>query len=57
MRSQQLDFDDAYQYVIASRDNLTLVTYDADFDRSGLQRQTPAQISASLSQPRQGGDA
>ena len=50
MQSQQLDFDDAYQYVIAKRDQFTLVSFDEDFDRSDLQRQTPAQILASLSQ-------
>jgi predicted nucleic acid-binding protein len=48
MLPQQLDFDDAYQYVIAKRDGLILVSFDGDFDRSDLQRQTPAQILASL---------
>lgn len=43
MQTHQLDFDDAYQYVIAKRDNLTLVSFDADFDRTDLQRRTPAQ--------------
>lgn len=47
MQSQQLDFDDAYQYVIAKRDHLTLVSFDADFDRSDLERKTPAQVLAS----------
>lgn len=47
MQSQQLDFDDAYQYVIAKRDRLTLVSFDADFDRSDLERKTPAQVLAS----------
>jgi predicted nuclease of predicted toxin-antitoxin system len=46
--SGRLDFDDAYQCVIARRDNLTLVSFDSDFDRTDLQRQTPAEILAAL---------
>lgn len=48
MRSQNLDFDDAYQYVIAKRDQLTLVSFDTDFDHTDLKRHTPAQILAAL---------
>ncbi|MBE7500339.1 MAG: type II toxin-antitoxin system VapC family toxin [Verrucomicrobiales bacterium] len=51
MQSQGLDFDDAYQYVIARRDGLTLVSFDADFDRTNLQRQTPAQVLAAPPPP------
>lgn len=29
-----LDFDDAYQYVTAERYNLTIVSFDGDFDRT-----------------------
>ena len=38
--SQQfkLDFDDAYQYVAAEKYGLTLVSFDADFDRTKLGR-------------------
>jgi predicted nucleic acid-binding protein len=38
-----LDFDDAYQYVTAERHNLTIVSFDGDFDRTERGRQTPAQ--------------
>jgi len=38
-----LDFDDAYQYVAAEKHNLTIVSYDADFDRTERGRKTPAQ--------------
>jgi predicted nucleic acid-binding protein len=48
MRTHRLDFDDAYQYVIAKRDTLTLVSFDSDFDHTDLQRQTPAQVLATL---------
>jgi predicted nucleic acid-binding protein len=39
-----LDFDDAYQYAIAERYGLTLVSFDEDFDRADRQRQTPGEV-------------
>ena len=42
-RNFNLDFDDAYQYVLAQRRGLRLVSFDADFDRTPLGRVTPAQ--------------
>jgi len=39
-----LSFDDAYQYVAAEKHNLTLVSFDADFDRTDRGRRTPADI-------------
>ena len=43
MRSFSLDFDDAYQYVAAGKHNLTIVSFDTDFDQTELGRKTPAQ--------------
>jgi uncharacterized protein len=40
--SYNLDFDDSYQYVAAELNNLTLVSLDADFDRTPRGRLTPA---------------
>ena len=40
----RLDFDDAYQYVAAEKHNLTLVSFDADFDRTERGRKTPADV-------------
>jgi predicted nucleic acid-binding protein len=51
MQGQRLDFDDAYQYVLAKRHNLTFVSFDTDFDRTDLPRQTPAQVLAALPPP------
>jgi hypothetical protein len=48
MRVQRLDFDDAYQYVVSKREQLTLVSFDTDFDATDLPRQTPAQVVAAL---------
>ncbi|MFQ6094216.1 MAG: type II toxin-antitoxin system VapC family toxin [bacterium] len=39
-----LDFDDAYQYVTAEKYNLTLVSFDSDFDRTERGRKTPAEV-------------
>jgi predicted nucleic acid-binding protein len=39
-----LDFDDAYQYVAAEKSDLTLVSFDADFDRTDRGRKTPAEL-------------
>ncbi len=37
-----LDFDDAYQYVVAEKFNLIIVSFDSDFDRSDKGRRIPA---------------
>jgi predicted nucleic acid-binding protein len=39
-----LDFDDAYQYVVAEKSGLTLVSLDTDFDRTDLKRIIPSRI-------------
>ena len=46
-RRFELDFDDAYQYVAASQHNLTLLSFDRDFDRTELGKKTPAEVLAS----------
>lgn len=44
MERFNLDFDDAYQYVVAERNDLTLVSFDSDFTRTSRGRKTPAEI-------------
>ena len=39
-----LDFDDAYQYVVAEKYNLTIISFDSDFDSTELGRKTPREI-------------
>ena len=39
-----LDFDDAYQHAVAEKYNLTLVSFDTDFDRTRRGRKTPAEV-------------
>lgn len=46
VQSFALDFDDAYQYVVAEKYNLTIVSFDTDFDRTKRGRRTPAEIMA-----------
>jgi Predicted nucleic acid-binding protein, contains PIN domain len=36
-----LDFDDAYQYVVAEKFNLIIVSFDSNFDKTYLGRKTP----------------
>lgn len=33
-----LDFDDAYQYTVAKKHDLTLVSFDKDFDKTDIKR-------------------
>lgn len=44
--SQQfrLDFDDAYQYVVAKKSGLQIVSFDTDFDRTDKARKLPSEI-------------
>jgi hypothetical protein len=51
MTTHRLDFDDAYQYVALHQINGELVSFDTDFDRSDVQRLTPAMVVARLAPP------
>jgi hypothetical protein len=39
-----LDFDDAYQYAVAEKYDLTIISFDGDFDRTHLGRKTPQEV-------------
>jgi len=39
-----LDFDDAYNYVAAEKYDLTIVSFDSDFNRTERGRKTPAEV-------------
>lgn len=41
-----LDFDDAYQYVAAEREEATIVSFDGHFDKTERGRLTPAEVLA-----------
>ena len=40
----QMDFDDAYQYAVAEKRGLVLVSFDSDFDRTERKRKVPAEL-------------
>jgi predicted nucleic acid-binding protein len=39
-----LDFDDAYQYAVAEKYNLEVISFDTDFDRTERGRKTPDEV-------------
>ncbi len=39
-----LDFDDAYQYSVAEKHGLTMISFDSDFDRTERKRKTPLEL-------------
>ena len=44
IQKHNLDFDDSYQFTVAEKYALTLVTFDKDFKVIGLKRKTPQDI-------------
>ncbi len=43
-----LDFDDAYQYTVAEREDISIVSFDKHFDRTDRGRITPEQLLTEL---------
>ena len=39
-----LDFDDAYQYAVAAKYELQLISFDMDFDRTERKRKEPIEV-------------
>jgi predicted nucleic acid-binding protein len=39
-----LDFDDSYQYVVAEKYSLIIISFDSDFDRTELGRKTQKEV-------------
>jgi len=48
MDRYRLDFDDAYQYLVAERQGAGIVSLDSDFDRTERGRRTPTQVLATI---------
>lgn len=40
----KLDFDDSYQFCIAQKYDLTIITFDKDFNVKGIKKNTPDDI-------------
>jgi predicted nucleic acid-binding protein len=49
MDSFNLDFDDAYQYVLAETNDLALISFDEDFNRTKRGKKTPTEILSDIS--------
>jgi len=47
-RELRLDFDDAYQYTVAERYNLQLISFDKDFDNTKRGRKEPSAVLSGL---------
>jgi predicted nucleic acid-binding protein len=39
-----LDFDDAYQYLVARLANAVIVSFDSDFDKTETGKKTPGEV-------------
>jgi predicted nucleic acid-binding protein len=39
-----LDFDDAYQYTLAEKNDFFVVSFDSDFDRTERKRKIPSEL-------------
>jgi hypothetical protein len=48
MDRHTLDFDDAFNYVVAEKLDLTIVSSDVDFDKTPRGRLTPAQAAQAI---------
>lgn len=44
-----LDFDDAYQYTVAAKYEMQLISFDTDFDRTDCKRLEPIEVLHSYS--------
>lgn len=43
-----LDFDDAYQLTVSQKYNLTIISFDADFNVEGIDKLTPEEVISLL---------
>ena len=46
-----LDFDDAYQYLVAEHNSFVMVSFDSDLDKTPIGRKTPEDILNTLNPP------
>ena len=44
IRKYKLDFDDSYQFSIAQKFDLTIITFDKDFNVKGIKKNSPDEI-------------
>jgi len=44
IQKYKLDFDDSYQFSVAQKYDLTIITFDKDFNAKGIKKKTPDEI-------------
>jgi hypothetical protein len=44
IQKYNLDFDDSYQFSVAQKYDLTILTFDKDFDIKGIRKNTPEEV-------------
>jgi len=44
IRKYKLDFDDSYQFTISQKFDLTIVTFDKDFNINGIKKKSPDEV-------------
>jgi len=44
IQKYRLDFDDSYQYSVAQKYDLTIITFDKDFNAKGIKKKNPGDI-------------
>ncbi len=44
IKKYKFDFDDSYQYTVARKFDLTIVTFDKDFNTKGIKKKSPEEI-------------
>ncbi len=44
IKKHKFDFDDSYQFSMAQKFGLTIVTFDKDFNAKGIKKKTPEEI-------------
>ena len=44
IQKYKLDFDDSYQFSIAQKYDLTIITFDKDFNVKGIKKNSPDEI-------------
>jgi len=46
IQKYKLDFDDSYQFSVAQKFDLTIITFDKDFNAKGIKKKTPEDNTA-----------
>ena len=48
VKDYNLDFDDAYQLTVSQKYDMTVVTFDKDFNAKGIDKKTPEEIISDI---------